>query len=134
MTPEQQKILIDLACEARARAHAPYSHFKVGAALLGDDDRTFAGCNVENASYGLSMCAERVAVGNSLAGGCRNWLAITIATSGGTVPCGACRQVLAEFSPDLSVLLIDVDKEQKGQEPDIRITSLSELFPDPFAL
>lgn len=87
-------------------AYAPYSQFRVGAALLAADGRVFTGANVENPSYGLSMCAERVAVGAAAAAGVRSFVAIAVAgdSPGGFVPCGACRQVLAEFSPDIMVI------------------------------
>ncbi len=87
-------------------AYAPYSQFRVGAALLTADGRIFTGANVENPSYGLSMCAERVAVGAAAAAGVRSFVAIAVAgdSPAGMLPCGACRQVLSEFSPDILVL------------------------------
>jgi len=91
----------------RERAYAPYSHFKVGAALIAADGRIFAGCNVENISFGLTMCAERVAIGRALAEGVTDFVAIAIVadTAVPVSPCGACRQVLAEFHPQLPVHL-----------------------------
>jgi len=98
--------LAQKAWETWLFAYAPYSQFRVGAALLAADGRVFTGANVENPSYGLSMCAERVAVGAAAAAGARSFVAIAVAgdSPGGLVPCGACRQVLAEFSPDLLVI------------------------------
>ena len=96
--------LVDAAWNVREQAYAPYSNFKVGAALLATDGRIFTGCNVENLSYGLTICAERVAIGSALAAGVRNFLAVAVVadTSVPISPCGACRQVLSEFSvPDV---------------------------------
>jgi cytidine deaminase len=98
--------LIEIARQARDRAYAPYSNFAVGAALLGADGRVFTGCNVENLSYGLTICAERSALFSAVAQDCRNFQMITVVadTDEAISPCGACRQVLAEFCPDLKII------------------------------
>ena len=116
---------------ARGQAHAPYSRFFVGAALLDANGRTFVGCNVENSSYGLSQCAERTAVCTAVSQGSRQFTALVVASEGGVAPCGACRQVLAEFARnvELQVLLVDVT----GQRPSVR-TDLSKLLPRQFHL
>jgi cytidine deaminase len=97
--------LEEAAARVRERAHAPYSGYLVGAALLGDDGRVYAGCNVENASYGLCLCAERVAVGAAVAAGVQRFRGAVVATQGAraAAPCGMCRQVLAEFPPSFPV-------------------------------
>ncbi len=100
------KKLIEAATRARSRAHAPYSKFSVGAALLTKSGTIFTGCNVENVSLGLTICAERSAVAAAVAGGDKELAAIAIVTDfpEPVFPCGACRQVLAEFNPELEVV------------------------------
>jgi cytidine deaminase len=102
-----QTELIIAAQAAKQKAYAPYSNFKVGAALLGKSGRIYTGCNVENASYGLSSCAERNAVFKALSEGEREFRAIAIVSGSSepTAPCGACRQVLNEFAPDIAVIM-----------------------------
>src|SRR6478752_2478878 len=104
MVPTQvREAVVQAAIDVRQRAYAKYSNFLVGAAILAADGRIYTGCNVENASYGLTICAERAAVFNAVATGQRQFQQLAIATTGGVSPCGACRQVLAEFSPELKV-------------------------------
>ncbi len=119
--------LVQAAVAARRRAYAPYSRFAVGAALLASDGRVFTGCNVENASYGLTVCAERVALFRAVAEGAREFVAIAVACGESPCsPCGACRQVLREFAPDLTVLLAD------GEGKRWERTTLSHLLPRSF--
>jgi cytidine deaminase len=99
--------LMAAARAARERAYAPYSDFKVGAAALGDDGRVYVGVNVENASYGLSLCAERAAVAAAVAGGAREIIALAIAADRPAAPCGACRQVIVELGPEATVIWED---------------------------
>lgn len=122
--------MIDLqrmALAARARAYAPYSHFRVGAALRCADGTVITGCNVENASYGLCVCAERTAICTAVAQGHTRFEAIAIATASSppSPPCGMCRQVLSEFCEDLPISLVN----EAGEE---RTTTLRELLPSGF--
>ena len=118
--------LIQLAVEARQRAYVPYSNYQVGAALVTPSGRFFTGCNVESAAYPTSMCAERVAVFKAVSGGEREFTAIAVVTSNGGTPCGACRQVLAEFGLDTRVLIADAQGNLKQE------ARLSELLPGAF--
>jgi len=117
--------LITKAMEAREKAHVPYSHFAVGAALLARSGRIYAGCNVENASYGLSICAERTAVFKAVSEGERDFEAIAVVTEKGVTPCGACRQVLLEFGEDIQVIVANGASEY-------RVLTLRELLPQAF--
>ena len=120
---------IAAAADASSRSYCPYSHFPVGAAVRTADGRVFVGCNVENASYGLTICAERNAVFAAVAQGHRRFQTIALATAGGATPCGACRQVLAEFCDDLPILIVDVEQPDRVIE-----TSLAVLLPGRFKL
>lgn len=113
----------------RANAHAPYSSYQVGAALLVEGGDVFVGCNVENASYGLCLCAERSAIAQMVAAGRRKPIAIVVATRGPTPgsPCGMCRQTLAEFATDLPVRLVAFGTPVARRE-----TTLAQLLPDAF--
>ncbi len=107
-----ERALLDAARAARAHAHAPYSHFAVGAALEAADGAIVAGCNVENASYGLAMCAERVAAFTAVAQGRHDFVRVAVVTAAErpTTPCGACRQVLWELCGDIEVVLGDMER------------------------
>ncbi|MCG8650735.1 MAG: cytidine deaminase [Pirellulales bacterium] len=118
--------LIRAAIDARDQAYAPHSHFYVGAAVLAVDGDIFAGCNIENASYSMTLCAERVAASSAIASGHRGWRAVAIASVGGVTPCGACRQFLAEFGLNMSVIAVDVIDGSR------LIRRLAELLPDAF--
>ncbi|MDA7917147.1 cytidine deaminase [Akkermansiaceae bacterium] len=118
--------LITIATEAKNQAYAPYSKFHVGAAILGKSGKVYPGCNVENASYGLTNCAERVAIGVAISSGEKEFEAIAISVKGGGSPCGACRQVLNEFAPNLRVIMADED----GQL--VREVTLNQLLPEAF--
>ena len=119
--------LIDAALAARLHAHAPYSHFLVGAAIEAEDGRIFTGCNVENATYGLTVCAERVAVFKAISEGVRKFKAIAVSADTQTLcpPCGACRQILWEFLGDVPLTLVNL----QGKTEHLRI---SDIFPRPF--
>jgi cytidine deaminase len=117
--------LIDLARKARKKAYVPYSHYKVGAALLGKSGKIYTGCNVENASYGHTICAERTAVLKAVSEGETEFEALALVTKNGGSPCGACRQVLSEFAPKLIVYIADKNGEY-------RTTTMKKLLPDSF--
>ena len=117
--------LLKQAIEAREHAYAPYSHYKVGAALLTTDGKVYRGCNVENAAYGPSMCAERVAVFKAVSEGDADFAAIAIVTVNAGAPCGVCRQVLREFAPKLTVIIGDL-------EGNYQVLTLPDLLPHSF--
>ena len=121
--------LVRAAAKARRRAVAPYSRFKVGAALLTKNGEVITGANVESASYGLTCCAERVALFNALTGGRNHFRAIAVVARApdGPMPCGACRQLLAEYAPDAKVLVADSRKLKM-----VREFSVKELLPAAF--
>ncbi|MEX1115084.1 MAG: cytidine deaminase [Akkermansiaceae bacterium] len=110
--------LVEAAWQARENAYAPYSNFHVGAALLAADGRIFSGCNVENISYGLTNCAERVAMGAAVAAGVREFMAVAVVadTAVPISPCGACRQVLAEFGVPRVLLVNRTTREEFSLE------------------
>ena len=123
--------LVRAAARARERAVAPYSKFKVGAALLTKDGEIISGANVESASYGLTCCAERVALFSALTSGRRNFVAVAVVARapGGPMPCGACRQLLAEYAPGARVLVADSRALAKIREFPVR-----ELLPLAFVI
>jgi len=125
-TNDLRSKLIELALEARERAYAPYSNYRVGAALVTSTGKFFTGCNVESAAYPTSMCAERVAVFKAVSEGEREFGAIAVVTSNGGTPCGACRQVLAEFGLETVVLIADAEGNLKQG------AALAELLPGAF--
>ena len=127
-TPPSEELLIEEALRAQKQAYAPYSQFNVGAAVFTNQGHIFAGANLENATYGATVCAERNAIAKAVFAGQREIQAIAIATS--TVPpntpCGICLQVLAEFATDCKIILVN-------EQGDCQQTSLSALFPSRFS-
>jgi len=127
VNPEWDEELLRAAREVRARSHAPFSKFKVGAAIRDDAGRIFTGCNVENASYGLTMCAERVAIFKAISEGAGKLERVAVVTDNNTLtpPCGACRQLLWEFCRDAELVLANLS----GQRERLR---MEQIFPRPF--
>jgi cytidine deaminase len=128
LTDEQVGALVEAASQARERAYAPYSNFRVGAALLTGDGTIYPGCNIENGSYGMTLCAERAAVANAIIHGRRDFVAIALIAEtddAPVMPCGGCRQVLVEFNP----YLVIISANTVGQR---RVLGLDELLPHHF--
>ncbi|MBC8205740.1 MAG: cytidine deaminase [Kiritimatiellales bacterium] len=124
--------LLEAAAEAARKAYAPYSNYKVGAALLCADGEVFTGCNVENASYGLTNCAERTAVFSAIAAGRKDWVALAVVAEGESMPypCGACRQVLSEFcQEEFSVYIAKADALAEYE-----VVCLAALLPNRFKM
>lgn len=126
ITKEEKQSLIDLANEARRRAYVPYSNYPVGAALQTKTGRIFTGVNIENAAYPQTMCAERIAIFKAVSEGEKEFEAIAVVTNNGGSPCGGCRQVMAEFGLDTTVLLAD------GKGNLVKETTVKELLPEAF--
>ena len=126
LTNNLRQKLIRMAVEARQLAYAPYSGYSVGAALLTDSGKLYSGVNVENAAYPTGICAERVAIFKAVSEGERQFVALAVATGNGGAPCGACRQVMAEFGLDLKVLIVDGEGKLRQE------VGLSELLPGAF--
>ena len=120
----KNKNIIAEALNAREYAQAPYSKFRVGAALLTSEGKIIRGANVESASYGLSCCAERIAIFKALTEGHTNFSALAVASPGGAAPCGACLQIIAEYAPKSYILLVDTEKPNSIHE-----TTISNLLP-----
>jgi cytidine deaminase len=127
MTDAEQVELIQAALDAQKRAYCVYSNFPVGAAIRGISGRIYQGVNVENASFGLTNCAERVAIGTAVAAGEMEFTAIAVVSRTGVTPCGACRQVLAEFAPKLEIVMVDSLKPTE-----IHHATLEQLLPGRF--
>lgn len=126
LSNDQRQELIEAALAVRKWAYAPYSHYAVGAALLTSSGKIYEGINVENAAYPSGICAERVAVFKAISEGEREFEAIVVATANGGTPCGACRQVLAEFGLETAVLIVD----QQGTL--VQETTVKDLLPGAF--
>ncbi len=126
ITDDDKEKLIQIAVEVRHQAYAPYSHYKVGAALLAASGRIYDGVNVENAAYPVTICAERVAVFKAVSEGEREFTAIAVATVNGGAPCGSCRQVLSEFGLETLVLIANVDGKMVSE------ATVGELLPGAF--
>lgn len=123
--PETQRKLIEAATEARKHSYAPYSNYKVGAALLTKSGKIYTGCNIENAAYTPTICAERTAIYKAVSEGARDFIAVAVVTSDGGAPCGVCRQVMREFAEEMIVIKADINGSYTSG-------SLSELLPDSF--
>jgi cytidine deaminase len=126
ITDQQQDALIKAACAVRENAYAPYSQHTVGAAILTDEDQIITGVNVENASFGLTICAERSAIFTAISRGVKKIKAVAVCSLNAGSPCGACRQVMSEFAGDILVLISD-------EQGSVRATKLHTLLPDFFS-
>ena len=121
VSPEMKKRLINEAVEASKNAYCPYSHYHVGAAILTKSGNIYSGCNIENASYSMTICAERTAAFKAVSEKDHDWVALALVTKDGGAPCGACRQVLNEFNPTLPIFIANEKGELINETP---LTSL----------
>ncbi len=119
--------LLSQATKAQSSSHSPYSRFRVGAALQSDDGKIFTGCNIESSSYGLTICAERVALYKAVSEGVRSFRRMLIVTDAQDFcpPCGACRQVIWDFAKNLEIILVNGERQQKRQ-------NITDLYPEAF--
>jgi cytidine deaminase len=117
--------LVASATSAREQAYAPYSNFKVGAAVLGNSGQVYTGCNVENAAFGPGICAERTAIFKAVSEGEREFEVMAVVSQNGACSCGTCRQVMMEFAPDMTVVIADT-------QGNTRLTTVRNLLPDGF--
>jgi cytidine deaminase len=119
--------LLSQATKAQSSSHSPYSRFRVGAALQSDDGKIFTGCNIESSSYGLTICAERVALYKAVSEGIRSFRRMLIVTDARDFcpPCGACRQVIWDFAKNLEIILVNGERQQKRQ-------NITDLYPEAF--
>lgn len=126
ISEEQKTDLVRIARQAQKWAYTPYSKYNVGAAVLTDSGRIYDGVNIENAAYPVTVCAERVAIFKAVSNGDRDLTAIAVVTRNGGMPCGSCRQVMAEFGPDMLVIVADEDEKIKAE------ATLADLLPGAF--
>lgn len=126
LSPETVSTLIQKAIEGQQNSYSPYSQYRVGAAVLTKSGKIYTGCNIENASYGLANCADRTAVFKAVSEGDKDLIAIAIVTRDGGMPCGACRQVLNEFNPNMIIITLDETGTIRNQ------TTLDQLLPNAF--
>lgn len=127
MNPDSKRALTEAARAARANAYAPYSVYFVGAAALAEGGKVFTGCNVENASYGLTLCAERNAIAGMVGQGEKRLAAVAVATADGAPPCGACLQVMSEFAVGAEMPVLLLDEHENVEE-----TTMGALLPNAF--
>jgi len=124
---QEEKIdLVKIACDVRKWAYVPYSKYQVGAAVLTESGRIYDGVNIENAAFPVTVCAERTAIFKAVSNGEKNFQAIAVVTKDGGMPCGSCRQVMAEFSPEMLVIVADENGKIKEEQ------KLSDLLPGMF--